>query len=371
MHGQVPQIAEQPIAKLNAIRIIIVMMIAMGYASTMPFGESNAAGIPNPEFLAHLGYDPSWIGISLLFLLSGFLGMRSLTRHGSAKRYLSSRLFRNAPLLVFVTLFVILVIYPIFGEGRGSPGETLRTILFYFVGTVTCIKPGEPLPGLLDHAQYECLIQGAIWTLKWGVLAHIAMALGQRFDLLANRRFVITVTLLSILFYIVINYIYLNEIAPVPGDIILASQLGWPFLVGVSLFQYWEKVSSRLAVNLMITAGFFAIALFLSWTAFVPWSKAIIVTLTMAWAWVCVSLLKLEDHQFTALNNWPPLALALYLVNWPVAQIILLSFPGLDWNVFMVVTLTTTVILAWGAHKLVSEKSFRYAQKRSFSILQA
>ncbi len=358
-----PKLSEAPLPKLNAIRVIIVMMIALGYASTMPLGENNSAGLPNPEFLAHLGYDPSWIGISLLFFLSGFLGMRSLDRHESSTKYLESRLLRNIPVLIFVTLIVVLLLYPVFGQGTGSTRETLSTIFFYFLGTVTCIKPGELLPGLLDSAAYMCIAQGAIWTLKWGVIAHIIVALGYQIKLFSNRAIVLCLSLLSIVFYISIVFVHLNY-NPMPADIVLAAQLGWPFLVGISVYQYWDKLPRRVWPNLLITAGFFGLAFGLYYTSLMPWSKAIIVSLTMGWGWLCVTLLKLETHQFSFLNNWAPLALALYLVNWPTAQILLLVLPELPLGVFMTFSLTITTLIAWSVHKLIAERAFDYASRR-------
>ena len=79
------------LSKLNFIRIIIVMMIAFGYASTMPLGPLLETGEARPEMFQMLGYDPSWVGISLLFFFSGILALRSLWSHGSSIRYLESK----------------------------------------------------------------------------------------------------------------------------------------------------------------------------------------------------------------------------------------------------------------------------------------
>lgn len=365
-----PNISELALPKLNAIRVIIVMMIAIGYASTMPFGQNKADGSLNQEIFFHLGYDPSWIGISLLFFLSGFLGMRSLDRHGSSLKYLESRLLRTGPLLIFVTLIIILILYPIFGEPSTSPGETLKIIFLYFLGTVSCIKPGEQLPGILDHAQYECMIQGAIWTLKWGVIAHIAMAAGNALNLFENRLFVLFISLMTTIFYMVIVYLNIT-FDSVPHDIILAARMAWPFLVGVSIYKYWDKLPKSAVVNLAISAGFIALATFQFYVEGVPWTKAIIVSLTMGWAWLCVTLLKLDKEQLTILNNWAPLALALYLVNWPAAQIILLITGELPLTVFIPLILMVSVILAWVFHKLVSERSFQFARRRNGGVVQA
>lgn len=42
------------ITQLNAVRLIIVLAISLGYASTMSMGQGNH------EWGHHWGYDPSW-----------------------------------------------------------------------------------------------------------------------------------------------------------------------------------------------------------------------------------------------------------------------------------------------------------------------
>jgi len=362
-------IADQALAKLNALRVIIVVMIAIGYGSTMPIGELNAAGTPNPEFFNHLGYDPSWIGIGLLFFLSGFLSLRSLTKHGSAVKYLESRFLRTAPLLFLITLIVILIIHPVFGNSTASA----KDIAIYFLATITCIMPGEKLPGLLDSAAYACLIQGAIWTLKWGVIAHIAAVIGHKLGLFARRRHLLLLCIFTIFCYIVSVRIYTAnpEETNIPIDVILAVRLCWPFLAGMTVYAYWDKLPKSIPANLGISAGFLALALGQFYSDFLPWTKGVIVSLTMAWAWLCVTVLRTESHQLRFLNGWPAMALAIYLINWPTAQILLFSFPGLSPVQLVLTSIPLTLVLAWGAHKLVSEKSYRYANQRKFQVLPA
>lgn len=353
--------------KLNALRVIIVLMIALGYASTMPIGPVNAEGVNNPEWFVQLGYDPSWIGIALLFFLSGFLALRSLEHHGSSVKYLESRFFRNAPLLFVVTLLIVLVVFPVFGSHKGTPIETFKTTVLYFIGTVTCIRPGEPLPGLLDDAKYMCLIQGSIWTLKWGVLAHIAVAIGHKLQIFTNRYVVLALAVFSILFYIIALQIHLT-VTKLPGDIVIAAQLGWPFLTGMAVFAFWDKIPTSPVKNLGISAAFILAASAMYFSSFLPWTKGIVVALILGWAWLCVTLLKLEKDQIRLMNNWPALALAIYLINWPVAQILLLILPEISAAGLIGLSLPVTMGLSFLAHKLVSQRSFIYARNRNFTV---
>ena len=73
-----------PLHNLNAIRILIVLMIGFGYASTMPIGPGSA------EWGRHLSYDPSWFGLQILFFLSGLMAWRSLSEGRTGWTYLRS-----------------------------------------------------------------------------------------------------------------------------------------------------------------------------------------------------------------------------------------------------------------------------------------
>ena len=139
-------------SRLNFTRILIVFAIAFGYASTMPHGPDAT------EYLKHLGYEPSWIGIQLLFFFSGFLALASLQRHQSALKYLISKALRNGPLLVVFTFVTVGIIYPVFGTSSGNLFADMAKLGRYAFQTITCINPGQPLPGLLDDSKYMCLI---------------------------------------------------------------------------------------------------------------------------------------------------------------------------------------------------------------------
>jgi len=341
--------------KLNALRVLIMLLIAMGYASTMPMGPGS------PEILAHLGYDPSWLGVQLLFFISGLMAMASVTRHGSAQKYLTSRMVRNAPLLIVVTLITVLLIYPVFGVHSGSFSETAKKLGMYFFGTISCFKAGEPLPGLLDDAKYMCLIQGAIWTLKWGLMAHIAVATAQYLNLFKYRALILFGALLSIASYFSIQSLNTHTETAVNHSLILGNRLAWPFLSGMAIYAYRDKLSNSTALNLLGAALFFTLAV--TWYYNFFWSHAIEILLTMGWMGMALTALLMKPTRLRVLNNWPALALAIYIITWPISQLLLLSFPEVTAWQLVAMTLPVTVILSWGFHQLVTSKSYRKAAK--------
>jgi len=185
--------------RLNAVRLFVVVMIAFGYASTMPVGPDKF------ETGKLFGYEPSWIGIQVLFFLSGALAYRSITAGRIGFEYLKSRVLRTFPMLLAMTLTTVLVIYPMLGKPLTNPQEYIALAKYFFL-TVTCIDPGRVLPGLLDDSLYACLIQGGIWTLRWGLIIHIGVAIASRFKVLMQPRLILAAAITSMLIYAA--YIY-------------------------------------------------------------------------------------------------------------------------------------------------------------------
>lgn len=330
------------LSRLNAVRIFVVLMITFGYASTMPIGPGN------PEILRHFGYDPSWYGVQVLFFISGYLGLRSLERHGSIKLYLKSRALRNIPVLGVYTLATITVLYPIFCKPGGDLATEVVKLSKYFVETVSLIRPGQRLPGLLEDARYMCLIQGAIWTLRWGAVAHIGLCIGWHLKILQSKYALLAVCWLAIATYIaatlysigVQDFVFEPEI---PGV-----RVGYAFLAGATVFAWKDSLPTRLRSHMLILLGLFSLAFCHFY--FVTWTPLIEVFTSGFWAYLTLILILVPLRATNWLKNWPNLTAALYMSHWPITQILLLKFPETNPGEMVAMSLTCTVLIAWLTH---------------------
>lgn len=324
--------------RLNAVRMMVVAMIAVGYASTMAIGPGNS------EALRHFGYDPSWYGVQVLFFISGFLGMRSLERHNTFKTYLVSRAARNLPILIVYTLATITVLYPIFCQYSGNmPAEILK-LSRYFIETVTLIDPGQRLPGLLDDARYMCLIQGAIWTLRWGAFAHFCLALGWHLKILQNRQTLLFLTLITIVGYVIIVFYTVTTQIFTYESIIAGLRVGYAFLIGATIFAWKDKLPKKLVANLGILSILF-IATFIHFT-YIPWSPMIEVLMSSFWCYLTLTIILTPLRVTNWLKHWPNLTASLYMCHWPVTQILLLKHPELSGTSLIISALLSSVFVA-------------------------
>ncbi|MEL6686216.1 MAG: hypothetical protein AAFP97_01190 [Pseudomonadota bacterium] len=154
---------------MNAVRLIVVTFIMVGYTSTMAIGPGSR------EWLNLFGYDPSLYGLQVLFFLSGWLAWRSLSEGRSVQAFIRTRAAGTMPTVIVYTAIVTVVLYPILCDHDAPVIKNLTDLGAYFLKTVTLVQPGNPMPGALDGAAYPCLLQGTIWTLRWGVIAYILL----------------------------------------------------------------------------------------------------------------------------------------------------------------------------------------------------
>lgn len=321
-------------SRLASLRYLTVLMIAIGYASTMAIGPNTA------EIFSHFGYDPSWIGVKILFFFSGIMALRSLQNGHIGLRYMRSRILHVGPLLFAVTLLTVLLIFPLFGKaGPESGGELLR----YFILTVSCLDPGRQLPGLLDDAAYACLIQGAIWTLRWGLLLHIGCAVLGRFESLRRPPLLLVAAVSVTTLYISLTYLAVRQDWAFISPTITGLRLAYPFVIGMAVWAYRDSLPKQPLTQGLILVSFMAAAVIKY--SFGPWSPFIEVSLTLFWGYAAWLILSAKTTRLRAFENWPRLAAGLYLIIWPVTQIVVMSAPTLSPNTVMIISVPIAMII--------------------------
>lgn len=322
-----------PLQGLAALRLVIILAIGVGYASTMQIGPDRA------EWGRHWGYDPSWFGLQLLFILSGFLAARTMMNGTSVQVFFVSRMKSIWPALVAATLFSVLIIYPVLCAPDASVRMTTGDLTRYFLKTVFLIDPGGQMPGLFDDAKYMCLLQGAIWTLRWGLVLHIGFLLAWKFKILQYPKALFALCILSIAGYVlIVDYAVSNaDFGANIEPIIPGIRLGYAYLVGVTLLVWQNHL--RLNKRRVVASG---TAIAIAATGFhlwLPWS-ALLEILGVAF-WLTLALGFLHNVP-NFLKHCPRLAPVLYVSIWPSAQIIVALAPNLS----SVGSIATSTLLA-------------------------
>jgi|GEM_PF-838906 len=321
--------------RLNGVRALLVIVMAFGYASTMARGPESA------EFGRLLGYEPSLFALQALFFLSGYLVMRSLERHGSALKMLTSRARRNLVPLTLVTIVVAFVVYPLICEDTGMGTLSVIDRAVYVLSTITCVNPGQIMPGALDTANYQCLLQGSIWTFRWGAVAYVGTAVLHRLGGLSNRRMIACAALALPSAYAVLQVALLRGMLSELGPLLAGLRLGYPFVLGMAAYVYRDS----LPVSAIRKAAWIASALGLATLnyLYLPWTPFIEVAATGAVSAFALFLAGSQSWTTNWLKNWPALALPVFLLNWPVAQVLIYMMPSIESGALVAMTLALTV----------------------------
>lgn len=329
------------LAYFAPVQIGIIALIALGHLSTLPLGPGEA------EALRHFGYDPSWLGVNVLFMIAGYMALRSLRRDKSGWELIKSRFLGVFPYLAAFTLLVILVIYPLLGQPAESPLQLMRHLGLYATEVMSCLDPGRPLPGLLDGANYDCVIQGAIWTFRWGVMAFIGSAAAQHLGLLKSRISVLALAVAAVSAYTLMHAAAVFGWANIPEAIMPGARLGAMFLMGMALFAYRER---------LVTWGMMAAILMATLTQFylMTWTPFIEIFASVFWGLLAFNLMRGRTGKATL--NWTGFAAALYVFHWPIGQLLLLGMPNISsWQLIALGLVTSTLFcgaLVWCFGKL-------------------
>lgn len=310
-----------PLHGLASLRILIVLMIGVGYASTMGVGTEAA------EWGRLWGYDPSWYGIQLLFILSGFLAATSLGSGKTSLEFASSRLKSLWPALIAATMVSVLIIYPVMCAPDAAVRMGALDLAKYFFKTILLIDPGSQMPGLMDNAKYMCLLQGAIWTLRWGLILHIGFLIGWKSKILQHPKLTFAVCIAAIAGHvgIVDAAAKSDALSETFNPISPMIRLGYAYLIGVTLFHWQGHL--RLHKRRIILSSSAIAALTTLHYAVLPWSSVQEVLGLSVFLTLCLGFLHSAP---TAFEKCPRLAPVLYVSIWPAAQIIVALQPALS-----------------------------------------
>ncbi len=302
-----------PLHGLSTLRILIILAIGVGYASTMNIG-SHA-----PEIGRIWGYDPSWYGIQMLFILSGFLAARSMSHGRAVKTFFASRVKSLWPTLIAATLVCALIIYPIMCAPNAPIRMGAGELSIYVFKTILLIDPSNVMPGLLDDSKYMCLLQGTIWTLRYGLILHILFLIGWKLRILQNPQALFILCIASIATYVglVDRGVSDTEFGSKIEPFLPMLRLGYAYLVGVTLLV-WQHALRLNKRRIFISGSAIAITASAFYTL-MPWSSVLEILGVAFWLTVCLGFLHNAPR---ALQKCPRLAPALYVSVWPSAQIV-------------------------------------------------
>lgn len=211
----------------NLIRMLAATGVLVSHAFPLALGR----GAVDP-FTDFLGVTLGTFCVYVFFVLSGFFIASSYERSLVWREFIRARALRLFPALGVCLLITILA---------GSFITTELTTEFaiesisYFFWNFTLFYGQTNLPGVFENNPFSGTINGSLWTLNFEFLCYmLTLALGICGFLVPTGRF-IALVLCFLALYIASFQISL------PYRLSMLLQLGWPFLIGISLWIFRKK----------------------------------------------------------------------------------------------------------------------------------
>ena len=149
----------------NIIRIIAAAMVIYGHMSFI-------MGVPVQVLF---GQAISSVGVKVLFVISGYLIMKSFDNDSNFGRYMIRRSFRIFPGLIGVVLFAMFIIGPVFTSMPLKEYFSAPDTWQYLKNII--LSPVYYLPGVFANYTYPNAVNGSLWTMPLEFCLYLVLPL--------------------------------------------------------------------------------------------------------------------------------------------------------------------------------------------------
>lgn len=210
------------------LRLAAASMVVLGHAYVL-------TGRPGDEPLAaHTGIGGfGELGVSVFFVISGFLVTMSYERLKDLRAFLANRCLRILPGLAGALVLTALVLGPLVTSLPGSAYFTRPQTWLYVLRNLALYPVTYRLPGVFEHNPYPDAVNGSLWTLRLEFSFYLAVPVLARLNLL-NRRGLTAVAFVALVLW----WAVLAAGPRLPPVAILATRNFYLFAAGAALYAW-------------------------------------------------------------------------------------------------------------------------------------
>lgn len=323
------------------LRIFFALMVVIGHAFVIALRDISA------EPFLFFDYKASFLAVNLFFIASGFLVTKSILYRGDAAEYGSARMLRIFPALLVHVLFVMLIMGPFvtnlpLREFFTNPQLLLQPFMVLLFVNTDMVLPGALL------TNDEQIASGALWTLRYEVLAYIGTLIAFSLGLMKRKWMLLAQFLVAAILWVALHMTGLYSELPATIQAILRFALCYG--LGAAIYAYRERLTFNIIgipIIGMVAALFYGTATFEIavdiWLAYI-----------LFWAaYVHIPSLK-------RLQSVSDISYGIYIYHWCLLQWFFYKMPSLSTAQLTILTLIATLIVSVLSWHLIEKPMLRH-----------
>ena len=315
----------------TAMRIVFAMAVVYAHAILIPMG-SPYHGIW-PEFV------DATVQLALdgFFILSGYMITASLLNRNDMLSFTLSRVLRIFPGLIAVVLLMWLVIGPLFTElPLGQYWTNAQTLQFPLM-VLSQADPLAGLPEVFNASPIGRAMDGALWTIRYELLAYLGVGLLAAVGLYRHRSLILVWAGLAAVcgvLYQIFGYSGIGE-----GTISTMARFGPAFMIGAGFYAARDQIP--------LSSGYVGLALLAAFASQGTAMGPVMLQIALAWLYLWVGFLDVPGRVGKALREVEDVSYGIYILHWPLGMMAFAVIPGIGANALFAIMTVSAIAAGW------------------------
>lgn len=324
------------------LRIIAALFVIYGhsFAITQPNGSQDI-------FLDfNWGRYSGELGVSVFFVLSGFMVTGSYLRRDNFLDYLFARLLRITPALILVVVISVFAIGPLVTNLQLKEYFAAPETYSYLTKNLTFWSSlSWNLPGVFEEHRYQA-VNGSLWTIPAEFRMYLVVGVMGVTGLLLRKYVAGLLLLVAFILSVYDPGIFSRNLDAV--------RIGGYFCLGVMAQLFKEKIPVR--HEIMLT---FVLMAIVSRDSFLY-----MYLLTLATAYFCFWFAYRVPH--IAVEKFGDPSYGIYLWGWPIQQLIVFIAPSLTSYINCIIAAFLTPIIGYLSWHFIEKQALKYKRLDSY-----
>jgi peptidoglycan/LPS O-acetylase OafA/YrhL len=315
----------------TAMRIVFALVVVYAHAVLIPMG------------LPYHGVWPEFVDATVqlaldgFFILSGYMITASLLNRPDMTSFTLSRVLRIFPGLIAAVLLMWLVVGPLFTELSLSEYWSNSQTLQFPLMVISQADPLAGLPEVFNASPIGGTMNGALWTIRYELLAYLGVGLLAAVGLYRSRTVILIWAGLAVSFgalYQIFGYSGIGE-----GTIGSMARFGPAFMIGAGFYAARDQIP--------LSAGYVGLALLAAIASQGTALGPVMLQIALAWLYLWVGFLDVPGRIGKALREVEDVSYGVYILHWPLGMMAFALMPGIGANALFAIMTVSAIAAGW------------------------